>query len=313
MNKRIKFVCFCLLCLLFAGCGSSPQEQTQKELDTGFIPARAGMYDSEDTALIKQINKRNNTIVFYNFIRQKNYTLNFDGTTRFYDKYGSSLTVDQVQAGDIVAVRFLKEKKALALLQKSNDSFVLEDVKNFSINDKTHEMLIGGQSYRLEDNLFVYSDGHQVEIMDINQVDTLRVQGMGHTIYSVCIDKGHGYLRLKNDEYFWGGWIEVGNSVIGRVKEDMLLVVPEGRYDVLVSNKGISGTNRVTIKRDKETELDIGNMKKEEDKKQYGNLIFVVSPDVANVYIDDRGGLPSVYCMLNKWRNMNIDMPISLS
>ena len=120
--------------------------------------------------------------------------------------------------------------------------------------------MIGDQTYRLEDNLFVYSDGEQVEIMDINQVDTLRVQGIGHTIYSVCIDKGHGYLRLKNDEYFWGGWIEVGGSVIQRVKEDMLLVVPEGKYDVLLTNNGISGSKRVTINRDKETELDIGDM-----------------------------------------------------
>ena len=205
-----------------------------------------------------------------------------------YDKYGSALTIDQIKEGDIVAVRFLKEKKALALLQKSNQSFVLDDVTNFTINEKKQEMVIGDQVYRLEDDLFVYSRGEQVEIMDINQVDTLRVQGMGHTVYSVCIDKGHGYLRLKNDEYFWGGWIEVGNSVIQRVKEDMLLVVPEGKYDVFISNKGMSGSKRVTINRDKETELDIGDMKKEEDATQYGNLIFVVSPAEANVYIDGK-------------------------
>lgn len=288
MNKWMKVVCFCMLCLLLVGCGSSQEEQTQKELDTGFIPARAGMYDSEDTALIKQIDKRNNTIVFYNLVRQKNYTLNFNGTTAFYDKYGSALTIDQIDAGDIADIRFLKEKKALALLQKSDDSFLLENVTNFTINEKTHEMMVGDQTYRLEDNLFVYSDNEQVEMMDINQVDTLRVQGIGHTVYSICIDKGHGYLRLKNDEYFWGGWIEVGNSVIQPVKEDMLLVVPEGKYEVLLTNKGISGSKRVTINRDKETELDIGDMKKEEDQKQYGNLIFVVSPDTASVYIDGK-------------------------
>ena len=288
MNKWMKAVCFCVLCLLFAGCGSRPMEQTQKELDTGFIPARAGMYDSEDTALIKQIDKRNNKIVFYNLVRQKNYTLNFDGTTAFYDKYGSALTIDQIDAGDIANIRFLKEKKALALLQKSDESFVLENVTKFSIDERTHEMVVGDQTYRLDKNLFVYSENEQVEIMDINQVDTLRVQGIGHTVYSICIDKGHGYLRLKNDEYFWGGWIEVGNSVIQKVKEDMLLVVPEGKYEVLLTHNGISGSKRVTINRDKETELDIGDMKKEEDKKQYGNLLFVVSPDTASVYIDGK-------------------------
>ena len=277
-----------MLCLFLAGCGGSQPQQTQKELDTGFIPARAGMYDSEDTALIKRIDKQNKTIVFYNLVRQKNYTLNFDGTTSLYDKYGSALSMDQIKPGDIVTIRFLKEKKALAFLQKSDEVFVLEDVTNFTINEKKQKMIIGDKSYQLEDNLFVYSDGEQVEIMDINQVDTLRVQGIGHTIYSVCIDKGHGYLRLKNDEYFWGGWIEVGNSVIQKIKEDMLLVVPEGKYDILFTNNGMTGSKRVTIHRDKEMELDIGDIKKEEDQKQYGNLIFVVSPDGASVFIDGK-------------------------
>ena len=85
--------------------------------------------------------------------------------------------------------------------------------------------------------------------MDINQCDKLNIQGIGHTVYSIAVDKGHGYLRLKNDEYFLGGWIEVGQEIIRTVSEDMLLVVPEGTYDVLVSAQGVSGTKKVTIKR----------------------------------------------------------------
>lgn len=286
MNKWMKLVCFLAICLLMIGCGSSHSEQANKELETGFIPARAGMYDSADTAMIKRINKQDQTITFYNLFRAKNYTLNYDGTTALYDKYGSALTLEQVDEGDIVEITFLKEKKALASLQKSDESFLLEDVTNFSIDERAKEMKIGDSTYRFEEDLFIFSDGEQVEIMDINQVDTLRVQGIDHTVYSVYIDKGHGYLRLKNDEYFRGGWIEVGKSIIMPIEEDMLLIVPEGKYDVLLSTKGISTSKRVTIKRDKETELDVGDLKKEEDQKKYGNLIFVVSPEDASVYID---------------------------
>ena len=121
--------------------------------------------------------------------------------------------------------------------------------------------------------------------MDINAVDSLCIQGIDHTVYSISIDKGHGYLRLKNDEYFWGGWIEVGQTIIRPIEEDMLLIVPEGKYDVLLSTNGVSATKKVTIKRDKETELDIGDLKKE-DLRKFGNLIFAVTPDTASVYID---------------------------
>ena len=121
--------------------------------------------------------------------------------------------------------------------------------------------------------------------MDINQVDTLKVQGIDRTVYSVAVEKGHGYLRLKNDEYFWGGWIEVGQEIIRPIEEDMLLVVPEGKYDVFLSAKGISGTKKVTIRRDKETELDLGDLKTESVKK-FGTLIIAVTPDTADVFID---------------------------
>ena len=286
MNKGIKWICLLLLCLSFCGCGSSePAVEQKKELETGFIPARAGMYDSADTAVIKKMNKQKQTITFYNLVRGKNYTLTYDGTTKLYDKYGSSVSMEQVDEGDIVEITFLKEKKTLASLQKSDDCFVYEDVTNFSINEKTKEIMVGSNIYQYEEDLFVFSDGEQVEIMDINTVDSLCIQGIDHTVYSVSVDKGHGYLRLKNDEYFWGGWIEVGQNIIRPIEEDMLLVIPEGKYDILLTTDGVAATKKVTIKRDKETELDIGDLKKE-DLRKFGMLIFAVTPDTASVYID---------------------------
>jgi len=286
MNKGIKWFVLLFACLLLAGCNNSQTTvKEEKELDTGFIPARAGMYDSADTAVIKDINKAKNTITFFNLIRERSYTLNYDGTTGLYDKYGSAISMEQIEEGDIVDVTFLKSKKMLASVQKSGSSFTLDDITKFDINEKTKEITVGGETYRITDDLLVFSKGKQVETMDINQVDTLKVQGIDRTVYSVSVEKGHGYLRLTNDEYFWGGWIEVGQQIIRPIEEGMLLVVPEGKYDVNLSAKGISGTKKVTIKRDKETELDLGDLKKETVKK-FGTLIIAISPDIAEVYID---------------------------
>jgi len=286
MNKGKKWIVLLFACLLLAGCSDSQSAKVaDKELDTGFIPARAGMYDSEDTAVIKDINKSKDTITFYNLVRERSYTLSFDGATGLYDKYGSSISMEQMAEGDIVDIRFLKSKKMLASMQKSDSSFTLDDVTKFHINEKTKEISVGDSTYRITDDLLVFSKGKSVEIMDINQVDTLKVQGIDRTVYSVSVEKGHGYLRLKNDEYFWGGWIEVGQEIIRPIEEGMLLVVPEGKYDVLLSAKGISGTKKVSVKRDKETELDLGDLKTESVKK-FGNLIIAVSPDTADVFID---------------------------
>ena len=291
MNKGIKWIVLLFACLLLAGCSDSytkTVETAEKELDTGFIPARAGMYDSADTAVIKDINKAKNTITFFNLVRERSYTLNFDGTTGLYDKYGSAISMEQMAEGDIVDILFLKSKKMLASVKKSDSSFTLDGVTKFQLDEKAKEFTVGDSTYRITDELLVFSKGNQVEIMDINQVDTLKIQGIDRTVYSVTVEKGHGYLRLKNDEYFWGGWIEVGQEIIRPIEEGMLLVVPEGKYDVLLSAKGISGTKKVSVKRDKETELDLGDLKKESAKK-FGTLIIAISPDTAEVYID---GLP---------------------
>ena len=286
MNKRKRWLCLLFFCVILAGCSTTQkEEQAKKELETGFIPARAGMYDSADTAVIKQINRSKETIVFYNLVRERSYTLNYDGTTGLYDKYGSSVSMEQLKEGDIVDITFLKSKKMLASIQMSETSFCLDDVERFTINEKKQEITIGENTYRFEDELLIFSKGKQAELMDINQVDTLVVQGIDRTVYSIAIDKGHGYLRLKNDEYFWGGWIEVGQEIIRPIEEDMLLVVPEGKYEVVVSTKGITETKTVNIKRDRETELDLGDLKRE-DKKKFGTLLIAVRPDSAEVYID---------------------------
>ena len=296
MNKRTRWLCLLFFCLVLVGCSTTQkEEQTKKELETGFIPARAGMYDSADTAVIKQINQSKETIVFYNLVRERSYTLNYNGATGLYDKYGSAISMEQVKEGDIVDITFLKSKKMLASLKMSESSFCLTDVDRFDINEKKKEITIGENTYRFEDELLIFSKGKQVELMDINQVDTLVVQGIDRTVYSISIDKGHGYLRLKNDEYFWGGWIEVGQEIIRPIEEDMLLVVPEGKYEVVLSTKGITETKTVSIKRDKETELDIGGLKTE-DKKKFGTLLIAVRPDSATVYIDGEEADISVPC-----------------
>ena len=53
--------------------------------------------------------------------------------------------------------------------------------------------------------------------MDINTSDILTFKGIGNTILSVQVMKGHGYLRLQNDENFTGGCIELGQLFIRNI------------------------------------------------------------------------------------------------
>lgn len=271
--------------MVFTSCEKSNKTDVTTSINTGFIPAKAGMYDCADTAVIAGINSKEKSITFYNIVMNRNYTLSYDGTSKLSDKYQNSMSMEQINPGDIVDITFLKSKKHLNSLQLSTSSWNLEDVSRYELLPNKKEMKITDNTYNFKEDVLVYSAGNSAQIMDINECDKINIQGIGHTIYSITIDKGHGYLRLKNDEYFLGGWIEVGQEIIRTISEDMLLVVPEGTYDVQLSAKGVSGVKSVTIVRDEESELDIGDLKGEEIIK-YGNLIFAFTPDSATLYLD---------------------------
>jgi len=63
----------------------------------------------------------------------------------------------------------------------------------------------------------------------------------------------------------------------------MLLTVPEGSYEVLVSNDGITGIKQVTIGRNQEVSLDLGDIDVE---KKVGNVLFVLNPGEAELFVD---------------------------
>ena len=236
-----------------------------------------------DTAVL--VSKNNDeTLTFMNIETGKNYTLSYTGATTIWDKYKEAMSMEQLSEGDIVDVKFLKTKKKLADITLHKDAFVYTDVTKYEINELTRTFTIVKEAFSYDKNVVIVSDGREIDLMDLNDTDSLSVQGIGSTIYSISVDKGHGYLKLANDEYFVGGWIEIGSSMIRPITEDMLLVVPEGKYDVLFTNKGNSGTKQVTIHRDEEVTVDIGDFEIQE--VQYGKVIFTLNPADASLYID---------------------------
>lgn len=252
--------------------------------DTGFILTGPGNYDSADTPVVVDVNKNENSVTFLNLDLGKRYTLSMDGTTRLYDKYGESISLDQIETGDVVDITFLKSKKHLTSMQLSPRAWSYENVERYEMNMVRGEVSIGGEVYKLTDNTQYLSQGRSIEEMELNAADVLSFQGIDSQVLSVSVEKGHGYLRLSNDENFIGGWIEIGQSMIQRITEDMLLTVPEGSYQVNISHNGGGGVKSVVINRNEETTLDIGDL--EVAQVQYGTVLFSLNPSTAQLYID---------------------------
>lgn len=289
--------------LSISGCGQASTAgtaqntvtlQTTEEsdrVDTGFAVTNPDSYDSADTAVLVDINSVDNTVTLLNLDLGKQYTLSVDGTTRYADKYGKAISLEQLGEGDIVDVTFLKTKKHLTTMQLSRSAWQYDDVERYELNTVRREVTIGEEVFKLSRDTRYFSQGHSIEEMDLNPSDILTFHGIDTTVLSVTVEKGHGYLRLVNDENFIGGWLEIGQEQIVRITEDMLVTVPEGSYQVDISYNGGGGTKSVVINRNEETTLDIGDL--EVAEAQYGMVLFSMNPSGAELYIDGSQADPS--------------------
>ncbi len=261
-------------------------ESTYERYDSGFVIAQPGSYDSVDTAVVKEIDADKSRITFMNIETGRYYTLDYDGTTVIQDKHNGGMSMAQIQNGDIVDVTFLRGKKKLAGMKLSESAWVLEEVEKYSFDLLSKNAEIGGGTYSLRNNLVISSEGRDAQLEDIIRGDVVSISGIGNSVYSVVVEEGHGYLRLSNDEYLKGGWIEVGQSVIQQITEDMLLVVPEGTYNVHLTAGGIDETRQITVYRNQESVLDVSDVKAEEPKT--GKILFAVTPSDTVISIDGK-------------------------
>ena len=281
-----------VMTLALTGCTSEAsnigiaKDKKGNTVDTGFTVSTVGSYDSADTAVVLSTDLTNKAVSLVNMDTGKQYTLYYDGTTYVKDKYDGPMTISQIKAGDVVDVTFLKGKKKLASIKRSPEAWIFDDLDNYDLAGANRTASIGSLTYALPDEAVVLSEGRRVEKEEVMAQDVVTISGIDHKIYSVKVDKGHGYLRLKNDQPLLGGWIEVGNSVIRQITEDMLLVVPEGSYQVVLSNNGVGCVKEITVERNKEVVLDVGDVEIAEDKT--GMILFNVTPETASVSVDGK-------------------------
>lgn len=264
---------------------------SQEQPGTGFVPASPNSYDSADTAVVVKRDSKENTVTLLNLNLGRTYTLSVEGTSNLYDKYGEALSLEQIRLGDIVDVTFLRSKKRVNTMQISPSSWEYTDASRYEIDLRRGEVTIGEDVYKLTDDTIYLSQDMRIEAMELNPVDVLTFKGIGSSIYSIEVERGHGYLRLKNEEKFLGGTMDIGQLSTREIREDMLLTVPEGRYDIKVSKRGGGGTKEVTIRRGEETTLDIGDL--EVPEIEYGTIIFTLEPSEAKLYIDGEKADPS--------------------
>ncbi len=291
-KHRMWLFVFCAFCMLVCGCASSAQETWQTPVEEAVLHQQEESLkaaDSLDRAIIQKIEETTQQITFYNTIVGKSYTLTYDNATGIKNRHNEELVAGQLQVGDVVEVTFIKDEKKARNIWLDRAVTVMEAVTDFKINRTAKTFEMGGVEYAIDTSAPVLSEGEVFALMDINEMDTLRITAEDRTIKSITITNGHGYARLVNADAFVGGWVEFGQSIIRKVEKDMLLLIPAGSYEMLISNEGNVGTKSVTIMANEETQVDVSDLVKEEaDGDRIGGIVFTIIPSDAILKVDGK-------------------------
>ncbi len=242
------------------------------------------IYDSQDTAIFLWCDSEKKQAHFQNASTGKRYTLNYTNATTVLDRYGEHISMPQIKTGTMSLVKFYKETKNLTYIIEATDCVCYREIDNYDLDYDNATILVQGQLYKFNKNLTVMSQNDEITLGDIESVDKISIWGYNEQIYSICVDKGHGFLTFSNDSYFINGWVEVGEKVIKPISEGMKLVVPEGTYTVSISASGTSANKEMTFLRGQTLNWDLSDVEIEVPKT--GKIIFTITPTTARVYID---------------------------
>lgn len=291
MKLHLYMLVILLEVLLLSGC--TPKETKQKADEKGNHTevAKELVVSKEEPcfmeiAVIKEINTKDKTLVVKSTISESEVTLSYTGGTDIRDKYNTVISVTQLEIGEIVDVYYDLNQKRLISVKLSDKAWEYTKVMNLKVSRSDKTMMIAEDKYQYNDNLLLISEGKFINLLELNEKDVLTVRGSEGRIYSITVEKGHGYIKLENDETFLGGWVEVGQEVISVITKDMLIVAPEGDYKLTVAKDGTGGSKSITVKRDEEVTVSIGDLKGLPIKS--GSIDFKITPEDASVYMNGK-------------------------
>lgn len=290
-SKKIqKLLLLIVLISVLTGCqGSSEHNLSSTKViknSNQTVQAKEERYDSQLTGVVKSIDETLEIITILDINYGETYSFFYNGATDVKNKYEKAVMMSQIEIGELVDAYYVNDTNKLIKLQVSKEAWEYERVRNLVIHRTDKIMEITKRKYKYLDSLIIVNEDNLIELLDLNTKDELTVKGIGNTIYSITITKGHGYIHFEDYDSFVGGSIEVGYGIIQPITEDMLIAAPEGSYRVTMQNGDLIGRKMITVLRDQEVTLNMAEFQQE--PARVGQVKFEIYPVGATVRVNGK-------------------------
>lgn len=294
-TKKLIYIAFLLsaIIIISSGCKSDSAGRITNGNEVGGIATKTSeeeseteykRYNAEDKAVVLDINLTENKVSLQSLSDSSKYIVTYTGASIVLDKFGTNLTMAQLVPGMTVDVYLVKGTQKLIKIQETTSGWQNSQATNLIADEEEKIITIGSNKYKYDDSLVIVSNGKAINIEQVHHLDELKVYGVDNKITSIIVTKGHGYIKLLNETNMVGGIIEVGTKIITLITKDMIIVAPEGDYTLTASKNGTGGSKEISVKRDEEINVSVGEFQGEVTR--VGTYNFTVEPEGAIMKID---------------------------
>ena len=290
IRRAVASAMICIMALSLAACGqkeskivsgSSILPMPTKKAQEVTVPVNAN--EVTFTGILTYISTDDKKMRYVDISSGTEYEVTYTGGTDIQDKYGQILAASGMKPGAVFDVTCNKASKA-EKIYGSNDVWEITGLTDFECDESSKKITVGNQNYKYETYSTVISGTNRIAMAQVVKQDEVTIRGKDSVIYSVTVDKGHGYIQFTGIDTFIGGYATIGRSQLLGVTKNMMVTAQEGTYSVELQKGSMAGTKTVTVVRDQQVTVDYTEYTNEPVKT--GAVNFMVTPENAVMTID---------------------------
>lgn len=283
IEKQMRLLgCLVVVLFLFSACATVQKVR----LRTATSTTKPTPIKSEVTGVVVENDELKSELKLRYLDSETVNHLFYDETSVIQNEYGQTRDGEHVEVGEILQVEYFPQEGRIQKAVVPQNAWYYHDVQKFAFDADENTLEFVGRKYQYDAMTLCYSGNGQIQPMDFDNQDHLTIRGIGGHVYSVIRTKGHGYIRLSHYADFVGGMIEIGDSQMLPVKENMLITATEGTYRLKLWNRGMTAVKTIVVENGGDITVDFSDYKRE--VKDIGEVTFDVRPDGAELTINGK-------------------------
>lgn len=274
------------------GCGSGKSGGSTITPGSSILPApkkpvtdapAKNANEIEITGVLTDVNTSDLKMHFMDIDTGTEYEVAYTGGTDIQSKYGTIIAASNMKPGEIYDITCDKSGRALNI--HGNDrAWERSGITGLSFDESTKNITIGATTLTYNSSTVILSNSDRISIAQLVSQDEVTLRGIDKTVYSVNVDKGHGYITFTGVDSFLGGYVSLGRQQLLGVTSGMLATAQEGTVTVEMQLGSLMAAKTVTVARDEQISVDFSEYATAASKS--GAVNFMVTPNNAVMEID---------------------------